>query len=85
MKEKLLDIEQTATALKLTKGPDRQYHIYLLEEAFSSGFFKYSRTEPWMAEAVGESDAWIKVKGMTAWHIQSALSRLEFNEKAKSL
>lgn len=73
IKIELLKLGLTSKTWKqLEEGP-RNHQRWMLEEAFRDGFFQFSRDGMWMQEAVGESEAWIKLDGMASWHVKWAL------------
>ncbi|RDL38711.1 uncharacterized protein BP5553_03051 [Venustampulla echinocandica] len=78
---------ETGLSPKQFKGlamVQRRYRIGQLERIFAAGFFQYTRDSDWMQEAVGNSDSWIYIHGMSAWHVKSALHALEHNSRGSS-
>ena len=77
MKDELLRRGLSVEQFKHLPGTDRRYRIGLLESAFFESFFQYTRDGGWMEEAVGESEDWIQIEGMSRWHVKWALHALE--------
>lgn len=44
-----------------------------LEIVFAAEFYKYTRDDNWMQDAVGLNSNWIYVHGMSAWHVRTAI------------
>ncbi|KAF4630448.1 hypothetical protein G7Y89_g7690 [Cudoniella acicularis] len=54
----------------------KRYRVSQLERVFAAEFFQYSRDESWMQDAVGPTDAWLFIHGMSQWHVKYALQAI---------
>ncbi|KAF4635372.1 hypothetical protein G7Y89_g2728 [Cudoniella acicularis] len=62
----------------------KRHCIERLQEAFYDEFFQYSRDGEWMEGAVGPDERWIRVPGMSDWHVKWALQAIEKAEELEA-
>ncbi|KAH6684033.1 hypothetical protein B0J14DRAFT_555038 [Halenospora varia] len=67
----------TNQSLKRRTPREKQILIVRIAGIFRMEFFRYSRDESWMEDAVGDNDAWMDIDGMCSWHVRWAIRAIE--------
>lgn len=79
--QRLRDEGYTVAQFKLQPKPSKDYISRKLAAAFressSRGFFVFTRDGDWMQDSVGETGEWLKIDGISVWHVENALVALE--------
>lgn len=67
----------TNQSLKRRTPSEKQILIVRIAGIFHMEFFRYSRDENWMEDAVGDNGAWMDIDGMCSWHVRWAIRAIE--------